>query len=147
MKTLERFIETTRRHVRAPRTSGLVNPAAPDDSVYATQLVNRVVSVLDILRAGDRVYQSVLREQPSKAAVLADQMSEAFGAYAALIVEVLHIIDQLPPSNRPAADRLAELQTCRSEAVEMQSVMLGEADFARGDRGTPWEVVRQRLGI
>jgi hypothetical protein len=150
MKTLERFIETTRRHVRANAEdvrAWVVSPAVPADGEYADQLIGRVVSVLAGLRAADRLYQSVLREQPGEAAVLADQTSAAFGAYAALTAEVLRVMDQLPAAARPSAERLAELQACRDEAIEMEGVMHGEAEFARGEPGTSWEELQRQLGM
>lgn len=152
METLDRFMESARRHVRHDeedlRESADSVAGSEDWPVVRarlTRLADRLRSSFAEFVEIDRLFQSQVSfwaEAPAHDAHLTLAQRHASNARWAW-----ELAQGVRPEARPDPAVLADLDQLKFETDELASVLQGEAELRRGEPTLTWEELRKQLGV
>jgi hypothetical protein len=151
METLDRFMESARRHARQDEEDLRESAALPTDAAEWPIVRSRLTRLADRLRASfaefveiDRLFQAQTpfwEQSPAHDAHLALAKQHATNVQWAW-----ELARGVVPEARPDPAVLADLDRLRFESDELAGVLQGESEMRRGE-GKPWEEVRKLLGV
>jgi hypothetical protein len=152
METLDRFMESARRHARQDEEDLRESAALPTDAAEWPIVRSRLTRLADRLRASfaefveiDQLFQARMpfwEESPAH-----DAHVELAKRHASNARWAWELANGVLPDARPDPAVLADLARLKFETDELAGILTGEMQMRQGDPGTPWEEVAKKLGL